>query len=121
MKRLLITVVAVMGLSLPTKADVNTDLNCLAALSKVRDHLIDIHGAHYNGSAQKDQALILFTEVQEKIFLKYPIGHRVINTVNMDRVVARLFSDRDILVEAAKATSGIIDFCGAYGLPISRR
>lgn len=121
MKRLLITVVAVIGLSVPAKADVNTDLLCVSALSKARDHLIDLHGARHSGSAPKDYALRVFTDVQDRIFLKYPIGHSVVNTRNMDKIVKLLYSNKDIVTEASLVVLGIRDWCVEYRLLLEGR
>jgi hypothetical protein len=59
------------------------DMGCLADLSYVRDLLID-SGATY----ENNNALIVATKVQDKIFLKYEIGHPYINTKRLDKVKA---------------------------------
>jgi hypothetical protein len=57
------------------------DMACLADLSYVRDLLIDSGSTYENNNALK-----VATQVQDKIFLKYEIGHPYINTIRLDKV-----------------------------------
>ena len=64
----------------PSKTEIQ-DLKCIAKLSIARDGLIDSGHTYANS-----RALDKLTTLQDKLFLKYEIGHPHINTIKMDQV-----------------------------------
>ena len=114
MKKLLIATAIILGLSGTVKADTYRDLNCLSATSVIRDFLIDHMGAKYNGNRWVDLAFAKATDIQDDIFNKYPIGHSIINTRNMDRVKRNLFLGKTQKETNQKAAQGVNQFCASY-------
>ena len=114
MKKLILATAILIGLNTTAKADVYQDLNCLSANSVIRDFLIDNLGARYNGGRLIDFALEKATDIQDIIFLKYPVGHSIINTRNMDRVKQNLFSGNTLKEQNRKAAQGVEYFCKDY-------
>ena len=76
------------------------DLKCLSALSTARDMYFDKN--NLNGTFRA------FTSAQDKIFLKYDIGHGVINTKNIDKTKQQSY-DTPIT-----AYGGIKNYCDSY-------
>ena len=64
----------------PSKTEIQ-DLVCIAKLSIARDGLIDSGHTYANS-----RALDKLTTLQDKLFVKYEIGHPHINTIKMDQV-----------------------------------
>ena len=90
------------------------DLKCIAKLSIARDGLIN-SGHTYDNS----RALDKLTTLQDKLFIKYEIGHPHINTKKMDQVKKVYLSSGWEFLYATDESAGmgaysvIFDDCGA--------
>ena len=86
MKKTLLTIAATIAITTSAQAEINPksgleqavhDLACVSSLSIQRDFLFDV------GQARSDQMEQL-TDLQDQYLLKYPIGHKTMNTRNID-------------------------------------